>query len=316
MLKLGLGFGRNRSSWQNSIARSAISCILVLITQFSLLIVPRYFSSLPLTPQLFLSGVVLVFVAGVGKLCKRLLRVRASAPAFVFFTVLFVWAVYLAAVRPAISPLGDILLNGGLILLVIGFFSIMSSDPGFVKVASSNAENTMALDSSAIGLCSTQTSMERRVRFCKTCDAFVRGYDHHCPAFGNCIGQENHLLFIVLLGGFIAVEISYVISVHEVAINFQSLSDRENSLKESFAISAMLYSIIQVTWQVVFLAWHVYCICFNVKTDECVGAICSLLYSFLDGHIPPPHIYSDTQDLIVQRLSEVERNFSLSSEND
>ncbi|GAB2210224.1 hypothetical protein Droror1_Dr00015484 [Drosera rotundifolia] len=80
----------------------------------------------------------------------------------------------------------------------IFFLSIMSSDPGFVKVALSNADNTMELDSSAIGLCSTQTSMERRVRFCKTCDAFVRGYVHHCPAFGNCIAAGLIIIDLVI----------------------------------------------------------------------------------------------------------------------
>lgn len=27
-----------------------------------------------------------------------------------------------------------------------------------------------------------------RVRYCNSCKASVRGFDHHCPAFGNCIG--------------------------------------------------------------------------------------------------------------------------------
>ena len=31
----------------------------------------------------------------------------------------------------------------------------------------------------------------RRVRYCKSCKAYVKGFDHHCPAFGNCIGNYN-----------------------------------------------------------------------------------------------------------------------------
>lgn len=30
-----------------------------------------------------------------------------------------------------------------------------------------------------------------RVRYCSKCKANIRGFDHHCPAFGNCIGTES-----------------------------------------------------------------------------------------------------------------------------
>jgi hypothetical protein len=29
-----------------------------------------------------------------------------------------------------------------------------------------------------------------RVRYCKSCKAYIKGFDHHCPAFGNCIGNS------------------------------------------------------------------------------------------------------------------------------
>ncbi|KAJ0788119.1 hypothetical protein HanPI659440_Chr05g0187941 [Helianthus annuus] len=30
----------------------------------------------------------------------------------------------------------------------------------------------------------------------------------------------------------------------------------------------MVFSILQVLWQAAFLAWHIYCVCFNIRTDE------------------------------------------------
>lgn len=45
------------------------------------------------------SVLVLVAVAGLGRCCKGLLGVRASAPAFVFINILFVWSVYMIVVR-------------------------------------------------------------------------------------------------------------------------------------------------------------------------------------------------------------------------
>lgn len=90
----------------------------------------------------------------------------------------------------------------------------------------------------------------RRGRYCKYCDAYVNGFDHHCPAFGNCIGnndfpgssdtlsgrwnycnhhtlssnwidncnekwcpcagQKNHFLFVLIITGFVISEASYV----------------------------------------------------------------------------------------------------------
>lgn len=34
----------------------------------------------------------------------------------------------------------------------------------------------------------------RRVRYCKICKGYIKGFDHHCPAFGNCIGTDNEIL--------------------------------------------------------------------------------------------------------------------------
>ncbi|AQL07661.1 DHHC zinc finger domain containing protein [Zea mays] len=51
--------------------------------------------------------------------------------------------------------------------------------------------------------------MLSRVRQCTWCKANIRGYDHHCPAFGTCIGQKNHRLFMALLTGFVVAESTY-----------------------------------------------------------------------------------------------------------
>lgn len=31
---------------------------------------------------------------------------------------------------------------------------------------------------------------QRRVKYCRHCKNYVMGFDHHCPAFGNCIGND------------------------------------------------------------------------------------------------------------------------------
>ncbi|KAK8596356.1 hypothetical protein V6N12_064851 [Hibiscus sabdariffa] len=256
-----------------SIGRCTISCISVLLTQFALLLVPLFFSSSPLFIQLTLSALILLIVLGSGGWCRRVLGFRASAPAFVFFSVFFVWGVYFAIVRKAISSVMDVVFNGEMILLIIGLCRIMLKDPGFV------AHESFCLDeldeNSAFGVQTHNESslLQMRVRYCKSCKTYIQGFDHHCPAFGNCIGQKNYVIFIVLLVGFITTEISYVVCTSQFASKFQVLKEirMETDSNLVMARSTLLFCVLQVLWQGPFLIWHVYCICFNIRTEEWVN---------------------------------------------
>lgn len=42
-------------------------------------------------------------------------------------------------------------------------------------------------------------------------------------------------------------------------------------LRDNLAVSTMLFSVLQVLLQVFFLTWHIYCVCFNIKTDEWIN---------------------------------------------
>ncbi|XP_022947310.1 probable palmitoyltransferase ZDHHC12 isoform X1 [Cucurbita moschata] len=280
---------KKSANWPGLIGRCVVSFILVLLTQFSQFLVPQFFFDLPVFIQLLLSALLLLAVVGAVGWCRRLLRVRASAPAFVFFSVLFVWVVYIAIVRRVATHLMDLLFNGQIILLIFGLCRMLSSDPGLVSyspspldvIAQSSSleidtyhQETEFLTSSPYLRRSTEadTELGDRVRCCQICKAYVKGFDHHCPAFGNCIGHKNYLLFMVLLIGFLWTEATYLVCLSQYAA--QSVvpdgdgTRLEISLSRKVASSTMLFSILQLVWQVVFLLWHMYCICFNIRTDE------------------------------------------------
>ncbi|TYI35151.1 hypothetical protein ES332_A03G056700v1 [Gossypium tomentosum] len=237
-------------AWSKSIGRCTVSFISVLLTQLALFLVPLFFSASPILIQLTLSALVLVVVLGFGGWCKRLLGFNASAPAFVFCSIFFIWGVHIAIVRQAISPVMDVLFNVEMIMLIIGLFRIMLKDPGFVS-----------------------SLLQMRARYCKSCQTYVQGFDHHCPAFGNCIGQKNYVLFMVLLVGFITAEISYIVCSSQFTSKFRVLEENrvESGSILVMARSTLLFCVLQVLWQGPFLIWHVYCICFNIRTEEWVN---------------------------------------------
>ncbi|KAJ6904884.1 hypothetical protein NC652_022804 [Populus alba x Populus x berolinensis] len=95
------------------------------------------------------------------------------------------------------------------------------------------------------------SALLKRVRYCKSCKAYIKGFDHHCPAFGNCIGQNNYVLFMILLAGFLTTEASYIVCSSQFSRGSQILGG---------------------TWfEGVFFTWHLYCICFNIRTDEWIN---------------------------------------------
>ncbi|XVF20710.1 hypothetical protein REPUB_Repub12eG0026100 [Reevesia pubescens] len=106
----------------------------------------------------------------------------------------------------------DILFNGEMIMLIIGLCRIMVKDPSFV------AQESFCLDvldeSSVLGVQETYNEssvLQKRVRYCKNCRAYVQGCDHHCPAFWNCFGLKNYFLFMLILVGFIITETFYIV---------------------------------------------------------------------------------------------------------
>ncbi|XP_004295924.1 PREDICTED: probable S-acyltransferase At2g14255-like [Fragaria vesca subsp. vesca] len=267
------------------IGRCLVSCVFVILTHLVLSVIPRFFSALSFLTQLALSALLLLLLLGFGGWCRRtLLRSKASAPAFVFFNILFIWVFYFSVVRPAVPQLNDAVFNCGVVFLFIGLYRIMTSDPGIVRNGSASLQQRMEspfsqvdeeLEQFASGLAheSTQDSgFLMRVRYCKTCKVYIKGLDHHCPAFGNCIGQNNHPLFLILLFGFIGTEAAYLVC-SSLSVAKSGILERPSqlTLSEDLVVSTILFTILQLLWQVLFVIWHIYCVCTNIRTDEWIN---------------------------------------------
>ncbi|XP_021841652.1 uncharacterized protein [Spinacia oleracea] len=256
-------YGSRRKS-PELIIRCMISLISGIITQISLLLIPHLFPLFSLLFQFILSGAVLAIAIISCQFIKRLLRVHASAPAFVFFHIIFIWVVYLSVIRQVVSLLLNIVFNAELAVLLIGFLRILSSDPGFIRhdspglVEGSISEDGHHLEetSSTAGGISSHNSNEmtslssRRMRYCRICKAYVMGFDHHCPAFGNCIGQKNYGLFLSLLVLFIVTETAYSVLSYQWINRHLILKENSSKIQYNLVMSTMIFSLLQVLWQI------------------------------------------------------------------
>ena len=116
--------------------------------------------------------------------------------------------------------------------------------------------------------------MLSRVRQCTWCKANIRGYDHHCPAFGTCIGivifhfssdsvlpycgmavvgmhsnllcnfagQKNHRLFMALLTGFVVAESTYTMCSTKCMLFVFLLSEMSVGFYPKFLIADVAVS--------------------------------------------------------------------------
>ncbi|KAI6686795.1 hypothetical protein NL676_032708 [Syzygium grande] len=261
---------RTRDTRRSSIGRCIASGISVFLTQFTLALIPHFLYASSLLIQLALSALVLVVVLGLGGRCRRVLGVYASAPAFVVMNIVYIWAVYVTVVREAVPLFMDILFHGEVAMLMIGLCSIFKRDPG--RVTPGPSFSSELCDGSISGVSET-SSLMGRVRYCRICEAYIKGFDHHCPAFGNCIGQNNYFLFMALLAGFLITESSFVASSSKFAskssIPYQTRL--ESNMAADLVIGGLLFSLLQLIWQGIFFMWHIYCICFNIRTDEWIN---------------------------------------------
>ncbi|XP_057772281.1 uncharacterized protein LOC130991868 isoform X6 [Salvia miltiorrhiza] len=253
---------RHNPKWKKpSIISFLVSFISVSFTQFSFSLLSLFLPTSSFLSLLPLSAVLLVVVMGMVRLCKRVTGVRASAPAFVFFSILFVWAIYIYVVRRVISSFLDIVMNMEIIMVLIGLCRIMLLDPGFLAHHSrahlyvQNSIDEIESQGEELKVSPSVAHQEsqaeeaftryRRVRYCRYCKNYVMGFDHHCPAFGNCI---------------VTTKSETSKDVGEKALTSRNL-----------VVGTSLFCVIQVLWQVVFIIWHVYCACFNIKTDEWIN---------------------------------------------
>ncbi|XP_057862843.2 uncharacterized protein LOC131071145 isoform X5 [Cryptomeria japonica] len=181
-----------------------------------------------------------------GRWCKRRLGISASAPTFVYVNIWFLWAIYIFLLRMDVGPVMGVAFNTQCLLLSIGLWRMLCSDPGYVRNENISLES---MDHTTLTVTGNDKS-NFMGHFIGTGANFQNnfGYMYEQDCAKNVRPMSIDLIII-------ALPLAIVWASHLVP----------------WIISSSLFAIIQVFWQVPFFFWHLYCICLNITTDEWVN---------------------------------------------
>lgn len=133
----------------------------------------------------------------------------------------------------------------GLLLGAVLFCLLLTTltDPGFIPRGEETAQPPVGtLERDRYKWCSTcRIWRPPRAKHCRTCDACVRTFDHHCPWVGNCVGERNYTYFL----GFVNLVMIYaIVVILEVFLAMGKTDEEENSSGKEIAIILIVFCIV------------------------------------------------------------------------
>jgi ankyrin repeat protein len=85
--------------------------------------------------------------------------------------------------------------------------------PGSMHVDLSGQGDEEGLDELLCVHCHVWHAPGGSVHHCKTCRRCVRGFDHHCPWLGVCIGRDNHRHFVIFTVAMALAELLFLVTM-------------------------------------------------------------------------------------------------------
>ncbi|KAL0084362.1 DHHC palmitoyltransferase-domain-containing protein [Phycomyces blakesleeanus] len=204
------------------------------------------------------------------------------------------WAWVLVSATPNIIIL-HILFFVTFSIAMACFYRCSVANPGFIE----NANSLDSIQETAVELadshqldirhfCTTcMIKKPLRSKHCKVCNRCVARFDHHCPWIFNCIGLENHRVFMMfMLNMVICITIFVSISAQYLIANATPIGDMPpEELKcllgpticnyfayDTWTLVITCWAAFHLFWSTCLLLMHFYQIAMGVTTNEAVNS--------------------------------------------
>jgi len=94
-------------------------------------------------------------------------------------------------------------------IMVVSHTLAMCKDPGYLKPGNGVDFQELMKVFDPVLLCpDCETVRTDRSRHCSICNRCVERFDHHCPWVNNCVGLQNHGVFMVFLTSMLLLLLS------------------------------------------------------------------------------------------------------------
>jgi ankyrin repeat protein len=186
------------------------------------------------------------------------------------------------------SRSGNLFLNiSFLVVAIIAntlYVNLLFSDPGFVprrKPGESAVEELQeklesATSSSDVGIsklcvtCWETKEVERRMKHCSVCDRCVDAFDHHCGWINNCVAEQNHRRFVLMVASVFIGMIIFSIIWLNYAFN-SGLSWLNLLWTRPLLVPAAIIHIMVVPWLGILCFMQFRSIALNLNTNEMIN---------------------------------------------
>lgn len=172
---------------------------------------------------------------------------------FVFCVIAFIYVATMFAVVELLSEDDGGLITEGIIFLIliqplllvttISYLRTVFTNPGYVETPAfekgeKKVKTRSFADASKIGYCPIcKVEKPPRAHHCSECKRCVRRMDHHCVWVGNCVGEDNHRMFVQFL--FWAT-VSLVVTLVIILVKMGTLEGFSDIFEENVASNILL----------------------------------------------------------------------------
>mmetsp|Transcript_12553 Transcript_12553/g.30906 ORF Transcript_12553/g.30906 Transcript_12553/m.30906 type:complete len:317 (-) Transcript_12553:327-1277(-) len=154
-----------------------------------------------------------------------------------------------------------------------GYQSVGAEDEVHLEEGRTEGENGDASTRTNFGQSALGTTCDTchllrpvRAKHCRVCGFCVETMDHHCIFTGNCVGNGNRLLFIIMVCSALP---SHALICHCLVVTMGGYLHINKGMNENPFLGALfVFHALSTVFMAALVAFHTYSISYNITTNE------------------------------------------------